>query len=215
MFNVGMRSCSNTWIQRNGLMIALMVMGALMPVILPGDQVDGCDPSRALHVFVGRYTRETTGDSAKFWETEYENNYHAGIAYRRDVYSFSRRTAAGGEIGLVARFPERWSFESWGGMYLRHAGLPLVRRVLVKPSLTLGLSLVDRAIGKEREREARGDRDARLLYYFGPEFAFSTAHRPDWEIVLRLHHRSGGMQTLGNMSEGHNAVTLGMRKHFR
>ncbi len=102
----------------------------------------------------------------------------------------------------------------WGGFYLRNQGFRILNRILVKPSLTLGLSLINSAIGTEREREIRRDGDARLLYYFGPEFAFSSVRRPEWELVYRLHHRSGGMKTLGNMSEGHNANTLGVRYRF-
>lgn len=193
--------------------IGLLLIGVLAPghgsvAEIPEDR------THALHLFAGRYTRETTGDSANVFHAEYENNYNLGAAYQRDFGYLGRWGATGGEAGMAIRFPERWSFELWGGFYLRHQGISIPRFVLVKPSLTLGLSLVDRPIGKEREREERRDGDVRLLYYFGPELAFSPAHCPRWEAVCRLHHRSGGMRTLGNVAEGHNAITVGLRRRW-
>lgn len=191
----------------------LLLIGMLAPAHVFGAATE-TQRTQAVHVFAGRYTRETTGGSANLFKAKYENNYSVGLAYSRDFRPIATRGATGGEAGLAARFPERLSGEIWGGFYLRHIGIPILRTVLVKPSLTLGLSLVDRAIGMERERQRRRDGDVRLLYYFGPELSFSAMRNSEWEVVCRLHHRSGGMRTLGNMTEGHNATTIGLRRRF-
>ena len=186
-----------------------LTLFALAPVSMAAEQ----DRARAFTIFAGRYTIETTGDSANPFHTNHENSYVAGIAYAHDLRTLARRGATGWETGFAGRSGERVSAEVWGGVYVRHRGIP-VFGILIKPALTVGLSAVDRAIGTEREREARNNGDARLLYYFGPELALSSARQRDWELTYRLHHRSGGMKTLGNMSEGHNANTIGLRRRF-
>lgn len=172
------------------------------------------DATRSLYLFAGRYTRETTGDSLNPFATDHEDNYLAGVAFGRDVSAIGRQVMFGWEIGGAARFAERRSGEMWCGLNFRHGGMSFPRILTVRLSLALGISLINQAIGTEREREARGDRDARVLYYVGPEMAFSLRRHSAWELVYRLHHRSGGLETLGNMSEGHNANAFGVRRRF-
>ncbi len=188
-------------------------MAAFPNALYAGDDaVDAGD--RWVQIFGGRYTKETTGDSLNPFDVESENNYVAGIAYGRDWRRMGPYFATGAEMGIAARIADRRSGELWGGLYMRSKGLPLLPHILIKPSVTVGLSLVDRAIGMERVREERRRGNATLLYYFGPELAFSLRRYPEWELVYRLHHRSGGMRTLGNMSEGHNANTFAVRRRF-
>jgi hypothetical protein len=64
-----------------------------------------------------------------------------------------------------------------------------------------------------------GSGSGRVLYYFGPELDFSTPSIPNFELVLKLQHRSGGktvpfLPTLANRAEGANANTVGIRYRF-
>jgi hypothetical protein len=65
-----------------------------------------------------------------------------------------------------------------------------------------------------REYAPGGQGDPTFLFYLGPELAFRHRARPDWEFVYRLHHRSGGWYTFGNMKGGNNAQVFGLRKRF-
>ncbi len=172
------------------------------------------DLSRAVYVFAGRYTWSSMGDSANPFSADYESNYVLAAAYARDFWDLGWRLAGGLEGGLAARMGYRWSVEVWGGLVVRHRGITLADRMAVKPSLTAGLSLIDKPIGVERARKAGHDGNPILLFYLGPELAFSLVGRSDWELVYRLHHRSGANQTIGGMMEGHNANTLGLRRRF-
>ncbi len=165
-------------------------------------------------VFAGRYTRDKTGRSVDPLRSNYENSYVVGAAYGRDLTAQGAGFFAGWEAGGAVRFGDRGTGELWGGLGIRHRGVPIGPGVRLRPSVTAGLSVVDRAMGLERERERRRDGDVRLLYYFAPEVAFAATARPDWELVVRLHHRSGGNRTLGRMGEGHNAHAVGLRKRF-
>lgn len=58
-----------------------------------------------------------------------------------------------------------------------------------------------------------------LLYFFAPEFDFSTPSLPNVEFVVRLQHRSGCkaygfLPILGNMEESYNAAVAGFRYRF-
>lgn len=192
----------------------LLIVGAVLPAALPADGRGIPEGTQSLYVFTGRYTTETTSDSAIPFQAEYEHSYALGGAYGRDVYEPGWGAVLGWELGGALRAGDRWSGEIWAGPTLRHRGVSIFGIALLKPSVTVGLSVVDRSIGEERDREARHDRDATLLYYFGPELAVALPRHPQWELVYRLHHRSGGNRTLGNMGEGHNANTLGLRWRF-
>lgn len=166
-------------------------------------------------VFSGVFTKDTMGDSANPVTTEFDRGGILGIALQRDALALPYGFAGGWEVGGAGRCVDLCSAEVWGGVYLRQKGLEIFPGILLKPSLTLGLSAVNRSIGMEREREsAKEGRDARLLFYIGPELAFSLARFPRWELVYRLHHRSGGHETLGKMMEGNNANVLGVRYWF-
>ena len=109
---------------------------------------------------------------------------------------------------------DRAAGECWAGVYVRQRGIPVLELFRIKPSVTVGLSLVNRPIGLERDREKGRGGDARVLFLLAPEVAVSPGTEFPWELVSRLHHRSGFNETLGGMGEGHNAVTLGLRRRF-
>lgn len=165
-------------------------------------------------VFTGQFSTQAMGDTAKFFPVEYESNYLFAVAYSRDMLDLGHGFTTGPEIGTACRFGHRWSVEVWGGVALRHQGLIVADRVRIAPALTFGLSAVDKAIGIERTRQDTQDGDATLLFYLGPELAFSMPSSPQWEVIVRLHHRSGGYRTLGNLKGGHNANTIGIRYVF-
>jgi hypothetical protein len=156
----------------------------------------------------------------------YDNSI-IGVAYRRDLVSFDNRFFLGVEIGLADRYgrdlvccdnPVRSSVyvhtgELWAGPSLRYESIPLFYGIQVSPSVVGGLSATTNSIGREREREITLNGNARLLFYLALELAFSTPGST-FEIVLRLHHRSGANGTLGRLMEGYNANILGVRLKF-
>ena len=85
----------------------------------------GAEPVQGVRLFVGRFTTETTGDSANPFSVNYEDRYILGAAYSRDTASLGSWLAFGWESGVAARFPHQYSMEVWGGCYLRHRGIPL------------------------------------------------------------------------------------------
>lgn len=192
------------------------------------------DPVRksdSLFFFGGYLSTQNMGATANFnlnhpVGPNYDN-YIMGAAYNHDfysVYSF----AVGGEVGLADRFGYfrqccdpvvksttlLHSPELWFGPRFSFDGLVLFNAIRIGGAMTFGLSVVADSIGVERRREIVKDGSARLIGYLGPEIFLALADFPQWEIVYRLHHRSGAKGTFGRMGEGYNANVLGVRYRF-
>jgi hypothetical protein len=155
------------------------------------------------------------------------DNYIVGGAYQRDFYRYGGIVIAG-EVGIADRFGHYAeccstivmsssmlnSGEFWFGPNFRYDAIVLFNRLRVVPGMTFGFSLTTNSIGAEREREITEHGDARFLGYLGPEVAFSLVSAPQWELVLRMQHRSGADRTFGHLMEGYNANVAGLRYRF-
>jgi hypothetical protein len=185
----------------------------------------------SVFVFAGALSTRNMGATANFdihWPIgpNYDN-YIVGAAYNHDFYSLYG-FAVGGEVGLADRFGyfrqccDRVikstsmvsSPELWFGSRLSFDGLTLFNTLRIGGGMTFGFSVIGDSIGVEREREIIKNGSARVLGYLGPEIFFALADHPEWEIVYRLHHRSGANGTFGHMGEGYNANVLGVRYRF-
>jgi len=156
------------------------------------------------------------------------DNYIAGLAYDHDFWRFGGVFVIGTEVGVADIFGHYvvccdiqvispsivQSGEAWGGLRLRYQGIVLFNELRLAPASTMGLSVVTNSIGRERDREITQHGDARLLMYFGPELALSLRQHERIELIVAVHHRSGGERWLGHLQEGYNANTLGMRLRF-
>jgi hypothetical protein len=142
----------------------------------------------------------------------FENNYILGAAYQR-FRGTPDGLRVGLEVGLAGRFGAVNSAELWAGIVGR-MDFELFNVIRVSPSLSWGLSAVTAPMaGCETDRQGP-DGDARLLFYLGPEIAFSLIDHPQTEIFIRDHHRSGAWGRLGNMQGGQDALAVGVRHQF-
>jgi hypothetical protein len=193
---------------------------------------DPVQKADSIFVFAGALSTRAMGSSLAFdynWPVgpNYDN-YIVGAAYNHDFYSLGYGFAIGGEVGLADRFGYFQvccdtvikstsvlnSPELWGGLRFGFAGLPLFNTVRIGGALTTGFSFTANSIGVERGREIDKHGSSRVLGYLGPEISFALVDRPAWEIVYRLHHRSGANGTFGRLGEGYNANVLGLRYRF-
>ena len=54
-----------------------------------------------------------------------------------------------------------------------------------------------------------------LLHYIAVEATFALPKHPDWQVVYRLHHRSGVFGLMGAENVGNTAVQIGVRHYFK
>lgn len=165
------------------------------------------------NVFVlgGRFQTGHIQDTFRFWEDHYEDNFFAGVGYQHFIHQYDG-FRLGGEIGLGVRAGDRASAELWFGAVARYDGLH-IGDLNISPALTAGFSLVTDTIGIETERAAELGHGVPFLYYLGPEIAVSHAQNPNMELVVRVHHRSGGFGTIAAI-DASNAATAGLRYKF-
>ncbi|MFZ1774101.1 MAG: hypothetical protein WAT78_09110 [Rhizobiaceae bacterium] len=142
-----------------------------------------------------------------------EGNYIAGAALQQNFRRFDNGLTIGGEIGLAARFGRESSGEAWAGVSLGHVGYKW-GGLNIAPSLVIGLSAITKPIGMEVIRAAARGGNPHLLFYLGPELAFTHDSHPNISLVYRVHHRSGAWNTLGGMRDAHNANVIGLRIGF-
>lgn len=170
---------------------------------------------QAVFVFGGRYYSEYIEYGLNPFNPAYENNYMVGVGYQRFLPGSWYDWRLGMEVGAAARFGDGTSAEMWAGGVVRFDGIVL-GPVRISPAFTLGISAESGTVGVEsvHAQEVPGGGDPALLFYMGPEINLSWADNPDLEVFWRIQHRSGAWNTLGNMRDGANATTVGVRWKF-
>ncbi len=189
-----------------------MIALAATPSLASEDMTS--ETSEAIFGFGGALTKEDMLKSAALFPVEYERNAILGGGYQFYPYRIGN-VKLGGEIGVAARFGKGFTGEVWVGPVARYEQIRLGERLFITPSFTAGLSLVtDAQRGREREQEIKDDGNANVLFYLGPEINVSFSEDSSTEFFWRLHHRSGGGKTLGNMKGATNANVFGVRYKF-
>ena len=210
----------------------------VVPVVPLQNRTRTASPDDSIFFFAGRLSTSNMGSSATFntiavdttLTPPYYDNYIVGAAYQHRFRELGSGFVLGGEIGVADRFGHylvccgdklvtqtvtssdiHHSGELWFGPTIRYESFVLFDQLRITPGLTAGFSLTTNSIGVERGKELERDGNARLLFYLGPEIAFSTVSMPNIELVLRLQHRSGALGTLGHLNEGYNANVVGLR----
>jgi hypothetical protein len=78
-----------------------------------------------------------------------------------------------------------------------------------------GLSYSTHAPATERDSTDPDSQHKRLLNYVAVEVTFSLPKRKDWELVYRLHHRSGVFGLFDADNSGSTALGVGIRHYFK
>jgi hypothetical protein len=63
-------------------------------------------------------------------------------------------------------------------------------------------------------RESDDDETSKWLYYFLVEMAFEVPKLSNWDLFMRIHHRSSVFGAINNVMAGSNFVGLGVRYRF-
>ena len=181
--------------------------------------------------FAGRTNSGNLGSTFAFGsgaaEPIFFDNFILGGAYQRDFIQFSSGVLIGAEVGLADQFGNyplccdkvvrsnrvAHSAELWGGISFRHEGLALFDTIRISPVFVFGLSAISNPIGQEALHRSI-TKAARRRFSTWALILHCLANSPNTELVIRVHHRSGGYGTLGGLKEGNNANVVGIRHRF-
>ena len=123
--------------------------------------------------------------------------------------SIEAEIGAGGQLSTEMRSA---GSQFWLGAFLRYDAFPWNHIVRTSVAASTGINFASRpAYGEINGKE---DRTSRLLHYLAPEITFAAPSRPQRELVVRLHHRSGAYGLFGCTTCATNFLTTGLRHRF-
>ena len=119
----------------------------------------------------------------------------------------SRRSAS------AQRFGRQSATELWGALFLRYHGFPWDGTVVTTAAISTGLNWASTVTDVEQDR-ADDEEGSRWMHFFSPEITFALPSRPNVELLLRFHHRSGVFGLVSDARGGAQYATVGLRLRF-
>jgi hypothetical protein len=100
-------------------------------------------------------------------------------------------------------------------MMARWSNFPWSKTIRTTFGLGGGLSYASKIPSIEiKASEPNGDYK-NLLHYMAVEATFALPKHPDWQVVYRLHHRSGAFGLMQAENAGNTTVEIGIRHYFK
>lgn len=192
-----------------------------------------CAGHCAVHVYGGRETTTSMtsifglDDVATFapdkyvapWDWQFRDTGLAAIALSRRMVTVLGIVDVEGEIGAGQRFGRMTETELWAAMFFRWNWFPWNDYLKTTIAASTGANYATGVAWDERTRDAQR-RGSHLLHFFSPEITLGLPSQPAWELVGRIHHRSGGRVLFGDVAffngvdGGAHFATLGLRYRF-
>jgi hypothetical protein len=153
------------------------------------------------------------------WDYDYEDSFLVSAALSRQLFSVGSWASGAIETGIGQRVGDLHATEIWAAIYLRWHAFPWSEILRTSVGISTGLNYATRIEAWERSNDRTG-KGAHLLHYLAPELSLALPDVPQWEMVLRYHHRSGGGQIFGDtaifngVSGASNHVMAGIRHTF-
>ena len=123
------------------------------------------------------------------------------------------RFTLGPRSGIAQRFGRQSATEVWGAVFFRYHGFPWDGRVLTTAAVSTGLNWSNTVTVVEEDR-AKDGQVIPWMHFFSPEVTFALPSRPDVELLLRFHHRSGVFGLVSDAWGGAQYATVGLRLRF-
>jgi hypothetical protein len=192
-----------------------------------------CGGECAVHIYGGAATSTSMtsmfalDDVATFapeefvppWDWDFTGTGLIAGALSRRLLTVASVIDIEGEAGIGQRFGNMRETEIWTALYLRWTWFPWNQVMRTTVAVSTGLNLATGTPATERERDSNG-RGSKLLHFFSPEITFGLPSHPEWDLVARIHHRSGARILFGDIAlfngvgGGVHFATLGIRYRF-
>ncbi len=162
-------------------------------------------------IYGGRWSQNRIGEIVLF-DTRVRDTYVWAAALSRRVYRLSDSLALEAELNVARHTGWQRHFELNAAVNLRWNRFPWDNHVDTSLSYGLGPSYAF----KRPPIEQRSDRGpAHFLVFMPVEITFGppSGRLEPWEILVRVHHRSGAYGVVSD-ARGSNFVTTGLRRRF-
>lgn len=144
---------------------------------------------------------------------DYHDDHLVATAVSRRIATLWRRVDVEPELGLGQRFGAQDETEVWGAVFLRYRGFPWDGVVVTSVAVSSGFNYAS-AISQQEVDRARDGKGSRWMHFFSPEITFALPQRPNAELLLRLHHRSGVFGLVSDAWGGAQYGAVGLRIRF-
>jgi hypothetical protein len=147
-----------------------------------------------------------------FYSPDFETSYYfLALAVSRKIYSFSKHLDLELEGQGIKHMGGQHHWEFNGLIALRWLTFPWNNYIDTTLAIGDGLSYVTHT--PEIEEEIHG-KTSPLLNYLMLELTFALPKTPRWDLVLRLHHRSGIFGLFDGIEGASNALGIGLKYRF-
>lgn len=158
------------------------------------------------------------------WQYDFGDSVLVAGALSYSIINYQDIWSIEGEIGVGQRLGSLHQTEGWVALYARWGWFPWNHIVRTTVAISTGLNYASSATNYEI-LEAAGHISPRLMHYLSPEITFALPQDVNREILIRLHHRSGGgyfysddFPVYGGLFRGAQGgaqyLTVGLRQRF-
>jgi hypothetical protein len=131
------------------------------------------------------------------WRYNYGDSGIVSGAVSRRVLTFANVIDVEPEIGIGQRFGDMHEEEFWAAIYFRWTAFPWNDTIRTTAAVSTGLNEATDVNAYEHKEAGSKSPGSRLLHFLSPEMTFALPDHPEWELLIRLHHRSGGGTLFG------------------
>lgn len=143
------------------------------------------------------------------WTWDTKDSQFIGASASRKFATYDDLWDLEGEVGLGKRFGDLQAGEGWVAMYARWNYFPWNDYIRTTAAISTGLNYATKI---DRVEDEKSSKNSHLLHYLAPELTFGLPDQPNWNLVLRFHHRSGGkLGVFNGTSGGAQYQTIGVR----
>ncbi|HRK19268.1 MAG TPA: hypothetical protein PK970_09955 [Hyphomicrobiaceae bacterium] len=146
-----------------------------------------------------------------WWDKSFREEAVIVGAASYNVVRFLRHFTFEAEVGLGHRFGVG-ATDGWVAGYIRYDNFPWNHIIRTTVAASIGVNYISRL--PRSERDEPGEPTSRLLHYFSPEITFALPDKPEHELVMRIHHRSGIFGLMNGVHGGSDAFVMGYRYRF-
>lgn len=170
---------------------------------------------RALTGYVGRYTDASLPDEIAVGQPiHWESSELLALAYSQRFHQFADSGGQWEWEAQVAKHNGAQSHLEFNGLVvLRWQRFPWERHLRTSVAIGEGVSWASEVPPLEEALHPDGDA-SQLLNYLLLELGLGLPKVPDWDLVFRIHHRSGIFGTFDGVDGGSNVIATGLKWRF-
>jgi hypothetical protein len=188
-----------------------IILAVICSIVLP------CKPSHATEkwftsIYAGQYSDTALNEIVRL-NTDFEHSHVYVLSLGKELGVY--KEVIGYEIEGQAAWHSGMQHHEELNCAFTLRWLPFFWDKYIDTSFAFGNGLSYATSDPELEiREGDEKKTNRLLYYILVEMAFSLPRQPQWDLFIRIHHRSSVFGLIDNITTGSNFVGLGMRYKF-